>query len=74
MKTFILVQWKETGIKDGYTSLKVFISHHPGFNYHTIDSYIGRRKVPYDDEKIILERLHLHSPLLTQKPRLQMDL
>lgn len=68
MKTVILVQWKHSQIKECFTSLKVFVRKFTRFNYHTIDSYIGRKKVAYEDEEVILERLPLHSPILGTGP------
>jgi hypothetical protein len=48
---------KEQNRKESFSSISCFLKHYPGRNKHTIHSYIGRMKVPYVDEEIIIERI-----------------
>lgn len=52
----ILVTWV-TGEKEIYARLAYFTTTHHGFNVHTIYSYLNRRKIPYIDERVTIEKI-----------------
>lgn len=57
----ILVSWKneqgEIAKKETYTSLKCFVEYHNEYSEHTINNSISRKKVPFEDKRVILEKL-----------------
>lgn len=56
MRTVIVVVWKETGLMEVYSSLAGFAERNKGFKINTINNYISRRKVAYEDDKVIIHR------------------
>lgn len=58
MSRIIIAQFSDGRI-ELYSSIVVFLSHHPGRNYHTIMSYLCRRNIPYSDHEVKLTRISL---------------
>jgi hypothetical protein len=54
----ILETNKKTGKKLLYSTLKKYIEIHPQYNWETVTYHISRKKTPFEDDRIILERLH----------------
>ncbi|WP_118953128.1 DUF6922 domain-containing protein [Taibaiella helva] len=54
----VLVQWKHHG-QEGieiYSNLKHFCERHPGYSYNTISNYLSKKKVPFEDQDIVITR------------------
>jgi len=56
-KSAILVTFKETGRKALFSSLKVFVEKHPAYKIDTLYNYTSRKKKPYEDAVIELEKI-----------------
>jgi len=57
-KRVIVVQWKRfagTDI-DVFSSLKNFCDSYPEFNYHTLNNYLSKKKVPFETNEVKIER------------------
>ncbi|KQS41002.1 hypothetical protein [Pedobacter sp. Leaf194] len=63
----ILVQWKRfTGLEfDVFSSLKNFCDSYPDYSYHTISNYLSKKKEPFENDQIRIER----KPILTKLSR-----
>lgn len=56
----VVAVWKARGGEiEAYSSLPSFLSHNPTFNKFTIESYISRKKVPYETDEIKLTRIYI---------------
>lgn len=63
MKHVIVVNWKETGLTETYSSLAVFTDRNPGFKQNTINNYISRKKAPYETPALKLIKCELLGPV-----------
>lgn len=66
-KRVVVVHWKRfagTDI-DVFSSLKNFCDSYPEFNYHTLNNYLSKKKVPFENDEIKIVR----QPLLTSVAR-----
>lgn len=63
-KRVIVVQWKRFGGNelDIFTSLKGFCESFPSYNYNTLNNYLSKRKIPFENAEVKIERL----PLITK--------
>lgn len=73
-KRVVVIQWKRFGgtVIDVFSSLKGFCDSYPAYNYHTINNYISKKKVPFEIDDIKIER----QPLIREvrKPNLAKSL
>lgn len=56
-KNAILMTDKKTFKKSLFTSLKDFVHHNPEYSINTLYNYTSRKKVAFEDDKIILEKI-----------------
>ena len=54
----IIVYWKgkENSCFEAFSSLRLFCELHPAYSYHTLNNYLSRRKVHFEDEYLRIER------------------
>jgi hypothetical protein len=54
----VLVHWKNTSVTsyEIYSNLKNFCLTHPEFSYDTVSNYLSKKKLPYENELIRIER------------------
>jgi len=60
-KRVVVVHWKRfagTDI-DVFTSLKGFCDSYPDFNYNTLNNYLSKKKIPFENDTVKIERLPL---------------
>jgi hypothetical protein len=57
-KRVLLVHWKRfAGIDiDVFSSLKGFCDSYPDFNYHTLNNYLSKKKIPFENDDVKIER------------------
>lgn len=63
----VLVHWKRfTGIElDVFSSLRNFCDSYPDYSYHTLSNYLSKKKQPFENDQIKIER----KPILTKLER-----
>lgn len=57
-RRIVLVQWKRfagTDI-DVFSSLKGFCESYPQYNYNTLNNYLSKRKIPFENHEVKIER------------------
>lgn len=54
---FILAQFKKDRTIKGYSTVDVLIANHPELKKDTINYYLSRLKVPYEDEQVKISRI-----------------
>jgi hypothetical protein len=69
-KRVILVHWKNKPENpfEVFSSLKNFCQSYHAYNYNTLNNYLSKAKVPYDNQDIHIARMNV---LLKPKPELQ---
>jgi len=57
-KRVVVVQWKRfAGIDvDVFSSLKGFCDSYPSYNYHTLSNYLSKKKIPFENDEVKIER------------------
>jgi hypothetical protein len=69
MKRVVVLIWKsqvENPI-EVYSNLKILCESHPAFNYNTLNNYLSKRKVPYENEMVRIERKIVHAEPIKRK-------
>jgi len=57
-KRVIVVYWKRFASTDidVFSSLKGFCYSYPTYNYHTLNNYLSKKKIPFENDEIKIER------------------
>jgi len=55
-KRVVLVQWKTGAETEVFSNLKNFCLSYPQYNYNTLNNYLSKSKVPFDNETVRVER------------------
>jgi hypothetical protein len=50
-KRVVVVQWKRFA-----GTLKNFCDSYPSFNYHTLNNYLSKKKIPFETDEVKIER------------------
>lgn len=63
----IILHWKNKieNQVEVFSNLKIMCIHYPEFNYNTLNNYLSKRKSPFENEKVKIERKVVNS---FQKP------
>ncbi|WP_142687434.1 hypothetical protein [Chitinophaga polysaccharea] len=55
-KRIVLVHWKEHQQVEVFSNLKNFCLSYPQYNYNTLNNYLSKEKIPYDNDSVRVER------------------
>ena len=57
-KRVVVVHWKRFASTDidVFSSLKGFCDSYPAYNYHTLNNYLSKKKIPFENDEIKIER------------------
>lgn len=64
-KRIVLVHWKKQNDTEVFSNLKNFCLSYPQYNYNTLNNYLGKGRIPYENETIRVERKEI---LASPKP------
>lgn len=59
----VIIHWKnkiELQV-EVFSNLKIMCIHYPEFNYNTLNNYLSKRKSPFENEKVKIERKEVNS-------------
>jgi hypothetical protein len=58
MKRVIVINWKKEAENsiEVFSNLKLFCETHPSFNYNTLNNYLSKNKIAYENEVVRIER------------------
>jgi hypothetical protein len=58
MKRVIVINWKKQAENsiEVFSNLKLFCETHPSFNYNTLNNYLSKNKIAYENEVVRIER------------------
>ncbi|WP_290795952.1 hypothetical protein [Flavihumibacter sp. UBA7668] len=60
-KRIVLIHWKKQQETEVFSNLKNFCISYPDYNYNTLNNYLSKEKIPYDNEQIRVERKEIIS-------------
>jgi hypothetical protein len=57
----VLVHWKDQREEphEVFSNLKVFSASYPAYSYHTLNNYLSKRRLPFEDDVVRVERKEL---------------
>jgi hypothetical protein len=55
-KRIVLVHWKKQMEVEVFSNLKNFCLSYPKYNYNTLNNYLGKEKIAYENEIVRVER------------------
>ncbi len=64
-KRVVLVHWKLQNEVEVFSNLKNFCLSYPQYNYNTLNNYLGKSRIPYENDIIRVERKEI---LASPKP------
>lgn len=58
MKRVIVINWKKQAQNsiEVFSNLKLFCETNPSFNYNTLNNYLSKNKIAYENEDVRIER------------------
>lgn len=70
----LVVQWKKLAEHrlEIFSNLKNFCENHPTYNYNTLNNYLSKKKIPFENEEVRIERKPVQQR--SAKPDLPMHL
>lgn len=65
----VLVYWKERreDAFEIFSNLKIFCISYPAYNYNTLNNYLSKRKIPYANETVRIERKPIISTAIKKR-------
>ena len=68
----VLVHWKQNRLKpfEVYSNLRNFSLAHPEYSYDTLNNYLSKKKLPFENEVVRVERKHIISTPEKSRPNL----
>lgn len=60
-KRIVLVHWKKQNSTEVFSNLKNFCLSYPAYSYNTLNNYLGKGRIPYENETIRIERKEILS-------------
>lgn len=69
MKRVVIITWKDQ--KDYefevFSNLKLLSESYPAFNYNTLNNYLSKNKMAYENDKVKIERKVVHTAAIPQR-------
>ncbi|HWR32887.1 MAG TPA: hypothetical protein VN451_05155 [Chitinophagaceae bacterium] len=68
MKRVVVIHWKGKSESpfEVFSNLKILCESYPAYNYNTLNNYLSKNKVPYENEKVKIERKMVQTAPLPQ--------
>jgi hypothetical protein len=65
----VIVQWKDRkeNVFEIFSNLKILCSSYPAYNYNTLNNYLSKRKVAFENENVRIERKVIHNRPLSRR-------
>jgi hypothetical protein len=69
MRRVIIAVWKNRGERsiEVFSNLKVFCESYPSFSYNTLNNYLGKAKVPFENDQLVLFRKEVFTKPIIRK-------
>jgi len=58
MKRVVVINWKDKQENpfEVFSNLKILCESYPAYNYNTLNNYLSKNKIPYENEEVRIER------------------
>jgi len=58
MKRVVVINWKERRENpfEVFSNLKILCESYPAYNYNTLNNYLSKNKIPYENDEVRIER------------------
>ncbi|MEO7922436.1 MAG: hypothetical protein ABIR30_02075 [Chitinophagaceae bacterium] len=69
MKRVIVAIWKDRAENsfEVFSNLKLFCASYPDYSYNTLNNYLSKSKVAYENDKMRIERKVVHTAAIPQR-------
>ena len=69
MKRVIVVNWKERTDNpfEVFSNLKLLCASYPVYNYNTLNNYLSKNKMAYENDKVRIERKVVHTAAIPHR-------
>lgn len=69
MKRVVVINWK--GRRENpfeiFSNLKILCESYPTYNYNTLNNYLSKSKIPYENEEVKIERKIVQTSAVPQR-------
>ncbi len=69
MRRVVIINWKDRAENpfEIFSNLKLLCASYPAYNYNTLNNYLSKSKMPYENEKVRIERKVVHTAAIPQR-------
>ena len=69
MKRVVVINWKKRNENpfEVFSNLKILCESYPAYNYNTLNNYLSRNKMPYENDEVRIERKMVHSTPVSKR-------
>lgn len=69
MKRVVIICWKNRpgNSLEIFSNLKIVCERYPTYNYNTLNNYLSKSKVPYENEEVRIERKTVNAPSVSSR-------
>lgn len=69
MKRVVIINWKERKENpfEIFSNLKLLCESYPAYNYNTLNNYLSKNKMAYENDTIRIERKVVHTAAIPQR-------
>lgn len=63
MKRVVIINWKarKGNPFEVFSNLKILCESYPTYNYNTLNNYLSKNKIPYENDEVRIERKSVHT-------------
>lgn len=69
MKRVVVLHWKDRVVNpfEVFSNLKLLCESYPAYNYNTLNNYLSKSKMEYENDKVRIERKIVHTAAIPQR-------
>lgn len=69
MKRVVVINWKGRVQNpfEVFSNLKILCESYPAYNYNTLNNYLSKSKIPYENNEVRIERKKVHTAAVPRR-------
>ena len=69
MKRVVIIYWKDRAESplEAFSNLKILSERYPAFNYNTLNNYLSKNRIPYENDRVRIERIIVQTTAVPQR-------
>lgn len=69
MSRVVIMSWKNGRKKpiEVFSNLKILCESYPAYNYNTLNNYLSKNKIPYENADVRIERMIIQTSAIPQR-------